>query len=212
MQAQSGGLPLGVPTVLGPVAADLGAVSLRPLHRRDGEAWRTIRLRDEKLLRPWDVTSSQSWAARHTRAEWRRHRRQLRQATQRGEALTFAIVVEDRFAGQLTFGGIQRGALRSGWVGYWVDSELSGHGVATIALALAVDYAFRSAGLHRIEATIAPANVASQKVVEHLGFRREGLLKRYLDIDGGWRDHLLYGITAEDASGGLESLMRRWRP
>ncbi|WP_245599578.1 GNAT family N-acetyltransferase [Nakamurella lactea] len=185
-----------------------GEVALRPLLRSDADAWRSIRIRDEQFLRPWDVTSALSWERRHTRGEWRRHRTQLRAAAVRREAIAFAIVVDEKFAGQVTFGGIQRGALRSGWVGYWVDSELFGHGVATAAVALAVDHAFGAEGLHRVEATIAPANVASQKVVAHLRFRQEGLLRRYLDIDGGWRDHLLFALTADEVPGGLVAMLQ----
>lgn len=116
--------------------------------------------------------------------------------------MPFAITVDDALIGQATLGGVQRGAVRSGWVGYWVASGFSGRGVATTAVALAVVHALTQAGLHRVEATIAPPNVASQRVVEHLGFRQEGLLQRYLDIAGAWRDHLLFALTAEELADG----------
>ncbi|MDQ6656667.1 MAG: GNAT family N-acetyltransferase [Actinomycetota bacterium] len=208
VQPPSNGVQRSVPPLLGPLPSKAGEVALRPLHRSDGAAWRAIRTRDESFLRPWDPTSSRTWAERHSRTEWRRHRLQLRTAVLRGEALAFAIVVDDAFAGQVTFGGIQRGALRSGWVGYWVDSGLHSKGVATIALALAVDYAFGGGGLHRVEATIAPENAASRKVVGHLRFREEGMLQRYLEIDGGWKDHLLFALTSDEVRGGLVSLLR----
>lgn len=183
---------------LGPVPTRAGPVALRPLQRRDGPAWRSIRIRDERSLRPWDVTSGETWTVRHSRGQWRRHRLQLAAAEKRGEAMAFAITVNDLFAGQLTFGGIQRGALRSGWVGYWVDSSVHGNGVASAAVALGIDFAFGPGRLHRVEATIAPRNEASRKVVGRLGFRQEGMLERYLDVNGAWRDHLLYAITTEE--------------
>lgn len=188
---------------LGPVVSRAGEVALRPLLRRDSAAWRAIRIRDEQFLRPWDVTSSLTWQERHSAGEFRRHRKQLTTGMLRQEMMAFAIVVDDIFTGQVTLGGIARGALRSGWVGYWVDSELQGNGVATAAVALAVDHAFGPGRLHRVEATVAPANVASQKVLAHLRFRQEGVLQRYLDIDGGWRDHLLFALTAEEIGPGL---------
>ena len=43
-----------------------------------------------------------------------------------------------------------------------------------------------------------PENVASLRVLEKLGFREEGLFRRYLDVDGGWRDHLCFALTAEE--------------
>lgn len=194
----------GWPAVLGPLSAapmagDHGtAVGLRPLRRTDGRAWREIRIRDRELIERWDASSSQTWSQRHTIAMWRHHRALLSGAARRGEALAFAITVDGAFAGQVTVGGIQRGALQSCWVGYWVDSAQQRKRVATRAVALVVAHLFGTVGMHRVEATISPENLASQAVVEHLGFRREGLLRRYLDIDGAWRDHLLYALTVED--------------
>lgn len=184
--------------ILGPVPSRAGEVALHPLRRQDGGAWRRLRLADKALLRPWDVTSPLSWAERHGRRAWSAHRRELRAAENRGEAHALAIRVDDVFAGQVTIGGIQGGALRSGWVGYWVGSPWQHRGVATCAVALAVDAALGAWGLHRIEATVAPENAASRRVVERLGFRTEGLLRRYLDVDGGWHDHVLYALTSED--------------
>ncbi|MGH3501368.1 MAG: GNAT family N-acetyltransferase, partial [Nocardioidaceae bacterium] len=61
---------------------------------------------------------------------------------------------------------------------------------------------------HRIEANIRPENVRSRRVVEKLGFREEGLRRRYLHIDREWRDHLCFALTAEDAPQGV---LGRWR-
>ncbi len=122
----------------------------------------------------------------------------LAAAARRGEALPFAITVRGVFAGQLTVGGIQRGPLNSAWVGYWVDSTVHGRGVATVAVALALVHALGPVGLHRMEATVAPDNAASLAVLRHLGLREEGLLHGYLHIAGGWSDHLLFAMTAEE--------------
>lgn len=204
----------GWPAELGPLECAAGRVVVRPLRRRDGRAWREIRLRDEALIARWDATSALTWADRHTPAMWRSQRSMLVAAARRGEALPFAITVDSAFAGQVTLGGIQRGALRSGWIGYWVDSHLHGRGVATTAVALAVAHALGPVGLHRVEATIDPENAASRAVVAHLGMREEGLLRRYLDIAGAWRDHLLYAMTVEELPGGPDpasALLRRSR-
>ena len=76
------------------------------------------------------------------------------------------------------------------------------------ALAMAIDHCFFVVGLHRVEASIRPENHASRRVVEKLGFHEEGLRRRYLHIDGAWRDHLCYALTIEDVHGGL---LPRWR-
>ena len=84
--------------------------------------------------------------------------------------------------------------------------------MATAAVALTVAHGFGPVGLHRIEATIAPENLASRAVVSHLGFRQEGHLVRYLDIAGAWRDHLLYALTAKKCRTACRNCCSAGRP
>ena len=100
-------------------------------------------------------------------------------------------------------GNVTHGALRSAWIGYWVSSAVTGGGVATGALALGLDHCFGPVTLHRVEATVRPENAASRAVLAKVGFREEGLLKRYLDVDGAWRDHLLVAMTIEEIEGSV---------
>jgi ribosomal-protein-alanine N-acetyltransferase len=125
-----------------------------------------------------------------------------------GTSLPFAIRVDGRLAGQVTIDNVVRGALRSGYLGYWIDREVAGRGMASLAVALVCDHAFGPVGLHRVQADIRPENGPSQRLVERLGFHREGLLRRYLDIDGDWRDHLAYALLADDLS---MSVLELWR-
>ena len=89
-------------------------------------------------------------------------------------------------------------------------------GLAPLALAGLVDHAFYGLGLHRVEVNIRPENAASLRVVTKLGFRDEGLRRGYLHIDGAWRDHRIFALTAEDLAddgrGGTfrERLQRTW--
>ena len=103
----------------------------------------------------------------------------------------------------MTIDNVVRGALRSGNLGYWVDRAVAGRGMASLAVALVCDHAFGPARLHRLQADIRPENLPSQRLVERLAFQREGLLRRYLDIDGDWRDHIAYALLAEDLPGGV---------
>lgn len=123
--------------------------------------------------------------------------------------LPYVIEVNGQFGGQLTIGNVTHGALRSAWIGYWVASAYTRGGVATGALALGLDHCFASVMLHRVEATVRPENIASRAVLAKVGFREEGLLRRYLDVDGGWRDHLLVGITVEEINGSVVSALVR---
>jgi ribosomal-protein-alanine N-acetyltransferase len=74
--------------------------------------------------------------------------------------------------------------------------------VAPTAVALLVDHLFAVVGLHRVEIDIRPENAASLRVVEKLRLRREGYYERFLDIDGGWRDHVAFAVTVEELHGG----------
>ncbi|WP_024794626.1 GNAT family N-acetyltransferase [Tomitella biformata] len=175
-----------------------GEVRLRPVRILDAAVWSRIRIRDEEYLRPWEPTGIDPWIDRHRPSQWPAMYMRLRSAAKRGLMLPFVIEVDGAYCGQLTIGNIVRGPLRSAWIGYWVASEAAEKGVASAAVAMAVDHCFGTVGLHRLEATVRPENLASQSVLRKTGFREEGLLRDYMDVDGGWRDHILVAQTIED--------------
>ena len=185
-----------------------GPVEVHPLRRRDAEEWSRLRLANEDWLSPWEPTADLPWHERHTPAAYRTMRRVVGRRARLGTSLPFAVRVEGRLAGQVTVDNIVRGALRSGYLGYWIDREAAGRGMASLAVALVCDHAFGEVGLHRLQADIRPENLPSQRLVERLGFHREGLFRRYLDIAGDWRDHVAYALLAEDAP---EGVVTRWR-
>lgn len=204
VQVPAEGRHPGWPARPGRLHARGGVVELRPVRWRDGRQWRRLRIRDQAYLRPWEPDSYGTWEERHTRSAWAAQVSGLRAMARRGQALPFVIIVNDQLAGQVTLGNVVRGSLRSCWVGYWVESQLAGKGIATAAVALAVDHAFGQVRLHRVEATVRPENEASLRVLDKLGFREEGLLRRYLEVDGRWRDHHCLAITREEIGrGGL---------
>lgn len=176
---------------------------MRPVRLRDGATWSRLRLRDEEYLRVWEPEAEGTWGERFAPMAWPVLCSGLRATARRGQALPFVVTLDGRFAGQLTLGNVVRGSLRSAWVGYWVESRAAGGGVATAAVALAVDHAFVAVGLHRVEATVRPENAASLRVLAKLGFRDEGLLQRYLEVDGDWRDHRLLAVTRDEVGAGL---------
>jgi ribosomal-protein-alanine N-acetyltransferase len=186
-----------------PGRLEYGRVGLRPPRMRDAAAWSALRLRNEAWLAPWEPTSIESWAARHSVASWPSAVSALRRLARSGAVLPFMVTWDGELAGQLTINNLVRGALRSAQIGYWVDQERAGRGIITTAVALATDHCFGPVGLHRVEIDIRPENAPSRRVVAKLGFREEGYLVRYLDIDGAWRDHVTYALTTEDVPGGL---------
>lgn len=199
----------GWPKVVGPLRVPAGVVRLRPVRMRDGTQWSRIRLADRAYLEPWEPSADGDWVMRHTVAAWPAVCSGLRSEARRGRMLPYMIELNGQLCGQLTVGNIIGGALRSAWIGYWVQSSVTGGGVATGAVALGLDHCFGSAMLHRVEATVRPENMASRAVLAKVGFRQEGLLRRYLEVDQAWRDHLLMALTVEEVRGSVASTLVR---
>jgi ribosomal-protein-alanine N-acetyltransferase len=202
----------GWPARLGPLSVRLGTVAVRPQRLRDGAAWSSIRRRDEHHLAPWEPGAAGEWALRNSTLEWVSRWSTLRASARRGMCLPFTITLDDVFVGQVMVGNVVREPLRSAYIGYWVSTKAVGAGIATAAVALVVDHSLGPVGLHRVEATVRPENVASRRVLEKLSFREEGLFRRYLEVGGIWRDHLCYALTAEEVPGGVvDALVRAGR-
>lgn len=180
---------------------------------RDQRAWREVNRRNREWLRPWEATVPPAPPGRLVqRPTYRQMVRHLRREANAGRMMPFVIEYQGRLVGQLTVAGITWGSMCSAHIGYWVDEAVAGRGVVPTAVALAVDYCFRTIGLHRIEVCIRPENAPSLRVVEKLGFRDEGLRPRYLHIDGAWRDHSVFALTADEVPEGLLSRWHRARP
>ncbi len=125
-----------------------------------------------------------------------RAQRDLAAATHAG--LIVWRVEDDAIAGVFNFGNIVRGAFRSAYLGYYAFAPHAGDGYMSDGLALALDFAFRTLKLHRIEVNVQPANGRSIALVRKAGFMREGYSRRYLKIAGRWRDHVRLALTVED--------------
>lgn len=184
-------------------------VELRPLQAGDAAAWREIRRRNAAWLIPWDATVPPGGDARPS--SFRALVRRLDRAARHGTSYPFAIEVDGRFAGQVTVNNVVRGSALFASVGYWIDRDVAGRDVVPRAVALVVDHCFGALGLHRIEVAIRPENTNSLRVVEKLGLHEVGYAPRYLHIDGEWRDHRLYAVTAEDVPLGLLARYRDGR-
>jgi ribosomal-protein-alanine N-acetyltransferase len=190
-----------------PAALVEGDVGVRPFRLRDAQAWSESRIRNEEWLAPWEGRQPSlplsTWAERHSPGAFAAMLRSMRRDARAGRSLPFAVLHSGSLVGQITVANVVRGAFQSASVGYWVDRAVAGRGVIPTALALVVDHCFTSVGLHRIEANVRPENGPSLRVVRKLGFREEGLHPRFLFIDGAWRDHLCFALTAEEVPEGL---------
>ena len=170
-------------------------IVLRPLTRRDRRAWVELRSQNAFWLRPWDATRPEGPAPR---VRFHDFVRTLNAEARAGRSRPFAIEVEGHLVGSLTLSSIIYGALRSASIGYWLAHAATGRGTMTRSIARLLDYAFEDLELHRVEVCIRPENTASLAFVARLGLRAEGRRERFLHIDGQWRDHLAFAVTAEE--------------
>ena len=194
-------------------------VTLRPVRLSDVRACHEVRNANKAWLKPWDATDPQAPRDQSRTRPYVHMARGLpiwpylslartRWQGRRRTKLVWAIRYDGQFAGQLSVFRIAWGANRSAEVGYWIDERLAGRGITPTVLAMAVDHCFLVMGMHRLVAGIRPENAASRRVVEKLGFRDEGIRVREVHIDGAWRDHICYAITAEEVPAGM---LERWR-
>jgi ribosomal-protein-alanine N-acetyltransferase len=164
-----------------------------------------VRDANREWLQPWDGTPPGGDLGP---GAFRPYARGLLRQARAGQTWPWLIEYGGELAGQLTVGGIMRGAYLGAAAGYWVAQEFAGREIAPTAVALAFDHAMTAGGLHRLEIAIRPENGPSLRVAQKLGFRDEGLRLRYLHVAGAWRDHRVFALTREDAP---EGLMTRWR-
>jgi len=100
-----------------------------------------------------------------------------------------------RIIGHIHFSAVVRGALLGSLLGYGIDRDFEGKGLMSEAVRAGIDEMFsRRVLLHRIQAAHLPENARSAAVLARLGFEREGLARKYLFINGAWRDHVVTAL------------------
>lgn len=133
---------------------------------------------------------------------WERQLDANRLEFQKGTGVRLALVSRDEVLGPVlgvaNLSNIVRGTLQACHLGYSLDREHEGQGLMQEALEALVIYAFEDLQLHRVMANYQPENVRSGRLLERLGFVREGFAQAYLHIDGAWRDHVLTALVRDD--------------
>ena len=114
-------------------------------------------------------------------------------------ALAIANETTDQAVGSVT---LHVWGLRHWNVGYWVAPEHRQHGLATEAVTKLSRWAFSTNPiLARLSLYTLPGNEPSQKVAERAGFRREGLLRRWGEVNGEQLDWIMFSLIREDLGG-----------
>ena len=159
-----------------------GPVSLRPPRGSDYRAWAELRTHSRDFLQPWEP----AWPHDDlTPAAFKRRLSVYAHEIEVGGAYPFFVYrAEDQaLVGGVTLSNIRRGVAE------------------TAAVQAMCAFGFERLKLHRIEAACLPTNTASRAVLTNCGFEHEGEARAYLKINGEWRDHLLFGLIRDEASG-----------
>jgi ribosomal-protein-alanine N-acetyltransferase len=170
---------------------------LRPPRLEDHPAWASLREQSREFLRPWEPI----WPSDDlTRTSFRRRIRRYQREIDEDAAYPFFLFRESDHAimGGLTLGMVRRGVAQAATLGYWMGAPFAGQGHMTAGVRLAAGYAFETLRLRRIEAACVPHNLPSMRLLQRVGFQREGYARQYLCINGAWQDHVLFALLRDD--------------
>jgi len=190
---------LGFRRASGPVV-ETQRLLLRLPEASDHEAWSELRREGETFLKEWEPT----WSADHfSRKAFRNRVYWAARSRSEGRALALFLLrrQDERLLGAITLDNIRRGPAQSATVGYWIGPGYARQGYMSEALAAVVHHAFTALDLSRVEAACLPENAASRCLLERSGFKYEGVAQSYLQINGRWRNHVLYANLRGDRRG-----------
>lgn len=167
-------------------------LSIRPPEASDAPTFRAAVERSGEHLQPWSPTRPDELPALLAR--------------QSGTFRTFLVIDEDDggLVGKVNVANIVRARFRNATLGYDSFVPYAGTGRMSAGLRLVIAHCLtdepEGLGLHRLEINVQPANERSVAMARRLGFRHEGFSPRMLFIDGAWRDHERFALTAEDTT------------
>tara|TARA_E500000178_G_scaffold353920_1_gene421210 strand:+ start:918 stop:1505 length:588 start_codon:yes stop_codon:yes gene_type:complete len=172
-------------------------VFLRPPKRRDALKWQKLRMASKSFLVPWEP----AWdASSCSRRAFIRYFKSSNYLANMDRAYSFLIFKSDdkSLLGGINIGNIRRGVAQSASIGYWIGINHARNGYMKEALKLLIPWLFVDLRLNRLEAATLEDNVASRNLLKNIGFKKEGILRKYLKINGSWKDHVLYGLLESD--------------
>ena len=182
------------------VGLETQRMTLRPPVHGDFRAWAALRLDSEEFLTAWEP----KWAADHlSRKAFTNRVYWAQRSINNGNAVPLFLVrrSDDALLGAITLDNIRRGPAQAGTTGYWIGEPFARNGYMKEAIEAVVHYAFRTLDLSRVEAGCLPENAPSRRLLEQSGFKYEGVAQSYLQINGRWRNHVLYANLRSDRRG-----------
>ncbi|WOH18340.1 GNAT family protein [Paenarthrobacter sp. GOM3] len=169
--------------------ASHGLLTLRPLESQDAGPLAAAYARNRDHLAPWDPQRSDEFFSAAGQAKDVAIKLNLFAA---GSEVPWVLTAGERIIGRITLTGVVRGPFLSANMGYWIDQEFTGRGLASAAVGQVLTMAADDLGLHRVQAATLVHNLASQAVLKRSGFERIGMAPDYLQIAGEWQDHVLF--------------------
>ncbi len=177
---------------------------LRPPEHGDFVAWASLRRSSEEYLRCWEPI----WAPDHlTRKSFTNRVYWAQRSVQTGTAVPLFLIrrVDAVLLGAITLDNIRRGPAQSATTGYWTGEQFARQGYMSEAIRAVVRHAFATLDLSRVEAGCLPENAPSRRLLENCGYKYEGVAQSYLQINGRWRNHVLYANLRHDRRGKTEA-------
>ena len=175
-------------------------LTLRPPQHGDFRAWAALRQDSRDFLTPWEPT----WADDHlSRKAFTNRVYWAQRSIANGNAVPLFLIRREDAAllGAITLDNIRRGPAQAGTTGYWIGAPHARQGYMREAIQAMVHYAFDVLDLSRIEAGCLPENTPSRRLLEQCGYKYEGVAQSYLQINGRWRNHVLYANLRHDRRG-----------
>ncbi|MDG2453274.1 MAG: GNAT family protein [Paracoccaceae bacterium] len=175
-------------------------LTLRQPAHSDFRAWAALREDSRDFLTTWEP----SWARDHlTRKSFTNRVYWAQRSITNCTALPLFLIrrSDDVLLGAITLDHIRRGPAQAGTTGYWIGAPFARHGYMREAIHALVHYAFTELDLSRIEAGCLPENTPSRRLLESCGYKYEGVAQSYLQINGRWRNHVLYANLRGDRRG-----------
>jgi ribosomal-protein-alanine N-acetyltransferase len=175
-------------------------LSLRLPEHRDFREWAKLRHESKAFLSPWEPI----WAPDHlSRASFTNRVYWSQRAVKNGNAVPLFVFHKEagQLVGAITLDNIRRGPSQMGTIGYWVGQQYARQGFMSEAIIAMVAHAFGALDLSRVESACLPDNLASRGVLEKAGFKYEGVAQSYIQINGRWRNHVLYAALRGDRRG-----------
>ena len=172
-------------------------VLLRPPRRRDWKNWVKLRISSYDYLKKWEPYWEKE---KCNRSSYMRQLRMQRTRAAYDQAYNFLCFkkLDKTLIGGINISNIQRGVIQTGNIGYWIGEDFASNGYMYESISTLLPFIFNQIKLNRIQAYTLEENYASRNLLQKLGFKNEGVLRKSMKIDNKWRDHILYSKLYSD--------------